>query len=326
MSLPVPAAAPAVSLAYQICQTCRVLTPMKGSFKRLPVYVCSLCNCHTGVPGVFAGLHCCCCCLHGCHLLLLPLPLLLLLLLLPSAAAGVGRTISSLQDMEAAAQHLHGWGCQTVLIKGGHLAERQQQQQQGTAAQVVDVLYDGQQFHYFTAPYINTSNAHGTGCTLGAAIATALAAGYSPVEAVAAAKGYLTATLAASSGLHLGQGPQHPFHHGSGLSSVTGLRNPVEARAAAGQGLGRHRLNPVDLRVYVVTDPGCNAKAGRSLMQAVEGAVAGGATVVQLREKDIDGGDFLKEARAIVEVRVGWASRNGVLKGSVTGVKKSGNF
>jgi hydroxymethylpyrimidine kinase/phosphomethylpyrimidine kinase/thiamine-phosphate diphosphorylase len=213
--------------------------------------------------------------------------------------------------MEAAAQHLHTWGCSTVLIKGGHLAERQQQQQQQTdgtpaaaaAAHVVDVLYDGKQFHYFTAPYIHTSNAHGTGCTLGAAIATALAASYSPVAAVAAAKGYLTATLAASSSLNLGQGPQHPFNHAAGLSSVTGLLNPVQERVQTLQGLGQHRLNPVDLRVYVVTDAGCNAKCGRSLMQAVAGAVAGGATVVQLREKDIDGGDFLKEARAVVEVR-----------------------
>jgi hypothetical protein len=167
---------------------------------------------------------------------------------------------------------------------------------------VVDVLYDGRQYHYFTAPYINTANAHGTGCTLGAAIATALGAGFSPVQAVAVAKGYLTASLAASSTLNLGHGPQHPFNHGAGLSSTAGLLNPVEAQAAAIKGLGRHKLNPVDLRVYVVTDPGCNAKAGRSLMQAVVGAVAGGATIVQLREKDIDGGDFLKEAKAIVEV------------------------
>jgi hypothetical protein len=38
------------------------------------------------------------------------------------------------------------------------------------------------------------------------------------------------------------------------------------------------------------------------LLQAVEGAVAGGATVVQIREKDIDGGQFIEEARAIIRV------------------------
>jgi hydroxymethylpyrimidine kinase/phosphomethylpyrimidine kinase/thiamine-phosphate diphosphorylase len=37
-------------------------------------------------------------------------------------------------------------------------------------------------------------------------------------------------------------------------------------------------------------------------LQAVEGAVAGGATVVQIREKDIDGGQFIEEARAIIRV------------------------
>lgn len=39
------------------------------------------------------------------------------------------------------------------------------------------------------------------------------------------------------------------------------------------------------------------------LLQAVQGAVAGGATVVQLREKDIDGGQFVEEARAVIRVR-----------------------
>lgn len=228
---------------------------------------------------------------------------------------GLDKPISSIADMEAAARTIHSLGCCSVLIKGGHLQE-QQQQAPDSSETVTDVLYDGHRFTYFSAPYVTTSNMHGTGCTLAAAIATALAAGQTAVQAVATAKGYLTTVLAASKGLNLGAGPQHPFHHGAGFTNVA-LLNPSShlpaAAAAAGSsgssgrggglGLGRHVVNPVDLRVYVVTDPGCNAKTGRSLMQAVAAAVAGGATVVQLREKDLDGGEFLKEARAIVEVR-----------------------
>ena len=55
-----------------------------------------------------------------------------------------------------------------------------------------------------------------------------------------------------------------------------------------------HRKAP-DLRAYVVTDPGCNAKWGRSNAEAVRAAVAGGAPIVQVREKDADGGATLQQ-------------------------------
>ena len=58
----------------------------------------------------------------------------------------------------------------------------------------------------------------------------------------------------------------------------------------------------MDLRVYGVTSPECNAKAGRSNAQAAALAIAGGMTIVQLREKLADGGHFLAEARAVIEV------------------------
>ena len=63
------------------------------------------------------------------------------------------------------------------------------------------------------------------------------------------------------------------------------------------------------MRLYAVTDPGCNAKAGRTMeeavAQAVAGgaqAVAGGATIVQIREKGADGGSFLATAKAAYKV------------------------
>ena len=61
-----------------------------------------------------------------------------------------------------------------------------------------------------------TSNTHGTGCTLSSAIAAELAKGASLREAVAAAKAYVTAAIAAADELDVGsgqgRGPVHHFH------------------------------------------------------------------------------------------------------------------
>ncbi len=58
----------------------------------------------------------------------------------------------------------------------------------------------------------------------------------------------------------------------------------------------------VDLRVYGVSSPECNAKTGRSNAQETAAAIRGGMTIVQLREKLADGGHFLQEARAVIQV------------------------
>ena len=58
----------------------------------------------------------------------------------------------------------------------------------------------------------------------------------------------------------------------------------------------------LDYRLYAVTDPGCNVKCGRSNAEAVQLAVQGGATLIQLREKSADGGAFVKEAQALMDL------------------------
>ena len=59
---------------------------------------------------------------------------------------------------------------------------------------------------------------------------------------------------------------------------------------------------PLDLRVYAVTDPKCNQQWQRTNAAAVELAVAGGVTLVQLREKLADGGDYVQQAREVIAV------------------------
>ncbi|MFG1783054.1 bifunctional hydroxymethylpyrimidine kinase/phosphomethylpyrimidine kinase [Rhodococcus oryzae] len=101
-----------------------------------------------------------------------------------------------------AAEALHGLGAQWSLVKGGHLR---------TSTSSTDLLFDGDVFHEFTSPRIDTGNDHGGGDTLAAAIACALANGYSMPEAVAFGKEWVTRCLAASYDLGAGHGPVSPL-------------------------------------------------------------------------------------------------------------------
>jgi hydroxymethylpyrimidine/phosphomethylpyrimidine kinase len=104
--------------------------------------------------------------------------------------------ISSRSGMEETALRLsHRWGV-AVLIKGGHF--------QGTVAADCLALADGQ-IHWFSEPFVDTPNTHGTGCTLSAAITARLAQGESLPMAVGIAKKYVTAAIR-HSWAHLGKG------------------------------------------------------------------------------------------------------------------------
>lgn len=56
-----------------------------------------------------------------------------------------------------------------------------------------------------------------------------------------------------------------------------------------------------DLRVYFVTDADLCESAGRTVCETVIAAVEGGATCVQLRAKDSDGGPFLEEVLEVAK-------------------------
>jgi hydroxymethylpyrimidine/phosphomethylpyrimidine kinase len=71
-----------------------------------------------------------------------------------------------------------------VLVKGGHLKD-----------DATDILFDGRDFSRFSAPRVDSTNTHGTGCTLSAAIAAGLALDRPLPEAVRDAKAYVTAAI-----------------------------------------------------------------------------------------------------------------------------------
>lgn len=219
-----------------------------------------------------------------------------------------GRPIADVEDMRAAAADLHALGPQWVLVKGGHLAGGGGAGG-GRGPDVVDVLYDGKNFFELAAPHVATDNAHGTGCTLAAALAAALATGADVPAAVRTAKAYVWRALERSVGLPLGSGPQRPMNH---AFRVADWRSELEAAAAATAAAADSAVppapspprlpNPVDLRLYAVTDPALIEAVGLDVAAAVEAAVAGGATVVQLREKTADGGAFAERAAAAAAV------------------------
>ena len=125
---------------------------------------------------------------------------------LPEAELLTRLRIDSASAMRDAARALVDLGARAALVKGGHL--------QGGAwhrANAIDILYDGESFYEFSAPWIDTTNTHGTGCVLSAAIVAGLALGADLRAAVAEAKKYLTRAIATAPGLGHGHGPLNHF-------------------------------------------------------------------------------------------------------------------
>ena len=123
---------------------------------------------------------------------------------IPEAETLAAMRIQSREDARRAAEVIFGMGARAVVVKGGHLE-----------GPPVDLFYDGGEFREFSAPRIDTANTHGTGCTFASAVAAGLAKGMEVVDAVAAAKEYVTEAIRHSSDLGQvgqGHGPLHHFH------------------------------------------------------------------------------------------------------------------
>jgi len=117
---------------------------------------------------------------------------------LHEAAILTGEKIEDEDGMARAAETIVGeMGAQAVLVKGGHLDD---------GDRVVDILYDGD-VRAFRGKRIDTTNTHGTGCTLSAAIAAQLAKGESIHAAVRRAIDYVHNAIATAPGLGSGHGP-----------------------------------------------------------------------------------------------------------------------
>jgi hydroxymethylpyrimidine/phosphomethylpyrimidine kinase len=125
---------------------------------------------------------------------------------LPEASVLLGREVTELDQMGDACRELGRLGCQSVFLKGGHLSGKM----------CIDMLFDTrtETLLEFASERFETSNSHGTGCTLSSAIAAFLARGYVLPEAVERAKNYVGQALKAGAGVVVGHGcgPVHHFY------------------------------------------------------------------------------------------------------------------
>ena len=112
---------------------------------------------------------------------------------LDEATELLGRPVRDQEAMQAAAEELVSLGASAALIKGGHLE-----------GEPGDLLFDGKDTYFFSAPRINTPHTHGTGCTLASAIAALLAQGWDLAPAVERAR--LLVRRAIAGGLAIGHG------------------------------------------------------------------------------------------------------------------------
>lgn len=122
---------------------------------------------------------------------------------IPEAEVLLDTTIKNVADAEKAAQvivnELHA---DAAIVTGGHFDQ-----------DPVDILYDGEQFHHFSAEFIDTKHTHGTGCTFSAVITAELAKGTPLVETVKIAKEFITDAIKYSLELGKGNGPTNYWGH-----------------------------------------------------------------------------------------------------------------
>ncbi len=128
---------------------------------------------------------------------------------IPEAEIVLNRKITDSGELLKAAQELSTLSTQTkisVLLKAGHLDDDM----------LTDIFIDAttheNNIHKLSAKRIETKNTHGTGCTLSAAIAAFLAKGLSNLDAVRAAKEYLTSAITSGAEYEIGEG-HGPVNH-----------------------------------------------------------------------------------------------------------------
>lgn len=114
------------------------------------------------------------------------------------------RPATTLAEMEAQGRALLALGCKAVLVKGGH----------GEGRDAIDVLISAEGARHYNGPRFETRNTHGTGCTLSAAIAAALALGQPLEDAVQSAKTFISKAIeaGASQAIGRGSGPVDHMH------------------------------------------------------------------------------------------------------------------
>jgi len=112
-----------------------------------------------------------------------------------------GVKIRSIRDAESAAKKISEMGPKAVVIKGGHLEEKD----------AVDILYHEGKVKEFRATRLDVKTTHGTGCSFSAAIAANLAKGEKIPIAIENAKKFIILAIKFGFNIGKGFGPVNPL-------------------------------------------------------------------------------------------------------------------
>jgi len=131
------------------------------------------------------------------------------------------RDVTTVEDMTALGQQILALGPRYVLVKGGHLAAAEMDAsllddhvlETLTPERLVpDVLVSATDVFVMNSPRVETTNDHGTGCSLSAAVCAGVALGKSVEDATRDAKSFVFAALQGAAQWHLGRG-HGPLDH-----------------------------------------------------------------------------------------------------------------
>lgn len=122
-----------------------------------------------------------------------------------------------LKDTDAALQELLDLGAPAVLLKGGHANDLTTDGPQKDQQQVVDYFATSStasapETTLYNKQLVPTTNTHGSGCTLAAAITAYLALGEDLTPAVTKANKFIDDAIKAADNLAIGKG-SGPVHH-----------------------------------------------------------------------------------------------------------------
>jgi hydroxymethylpyrimidine/phosphomethylpyrimidine kinase len=122
---------------------------------------------------------------------------------LDEAAILAGMPIHTVEDMRVAGKKIMELGCQSVLLKGGHLKTKN----------LVSLFFsnDGEAYEYSFEKF-DTNNTHGSGCTLSSAIASYIARGEHLLDAVALGQEYVHEAIRHGKDVQTGKG-NGPLNH-----------------------------------------------------------------------------------------------------------------
>lgn len=115
----------------------------------------------------------------------------------------IGKKIVSDDDAINAGREILSFGAKSVLMKGGHRL----------GLKVRDILVSSEGIEIIESPRLDSSNTHGTGCTLSSAIATGIGQGMDLLTSVKRAHKYVHNALKFAPQLGKGNGPLNHVHN-----------------------------------------------------------------------------------------------------------------